>query len=276
MNSACVYVVIIQYDVFNSMNTESLFDLTGKVAVVTGGGDGIGKGCCEILAAAGASVVVSDLTVEKAQATVDEIVKAGGKAAATACNVLEENDLNALIDFAVKTFGTVNILVNNAGMGGGGREDPMKIDRAYVERIYAINVFAPWQLCKLAAPHMQKSGYGSIINITSMSSINNDPNMAIYGSSKAALNHMASNLAFDYGPMGIRINNVGPGATRTHALASVLTPEIEAKMLAHTPIHRLGEVSDIAGAVLYFAAPVSEWVSGQVLMVNGGGVQTLD
>ena len=85
-----------------------------------------------------------------------------------------------------------------------------------------------------------------------------------------------ADLAFDYGPMGIRINNVGPGATRTKALASVLTPEIEARMLAHTPIHRLGEVTDIAGAVLYFAAPVSEWVSGQTLMVNGGGVQTLD
>lgn len=258
------------------MKTESLFDLAGKVAVVTGGGDGIGKGSCEILAAAGASVVVSDLSLEKAQATVGEIVKAGGKAAAVACNVLDENDLKALIDFAVKTYGTVNILVNNAGLGGGGRENPFKIDRAYVERIYAINVFAPWQLCKLAAPYMQKSGYGSIINITSMSSINNDPNMAIYGSSKAALNHLASNLAFDYGPMGIRINNIGPGATKTHALATVLTPEIEAKMLAHTPLKRLGEVSDIAGAVLYFAAPISSWVSGQVLMVNGGGVQTLD
>lgn len=268
--------VTIQYYSSIKMKTESLFDLTSKVAVVTGGGDGIGKGCCKILAAAGASVVVSDLTVEKASTTVDEIVKAGGKAVATACNVLNEADLTALIDFTVTTYGTVNILVNNAGLGGGGRENPFKIDREYVERIYAINVFAPWQLCKLAAPHMQKSGYGSIINITSMSSINNDPNMAIYGSSKAALNHMASNLAFDYGPMGIRINNVGPGATKTHALATVLTPEIEAKMLAHTPIKRLGEVTDIAGGVLYFAAPVSTWVSGQVLMVNGGGVQTLD
>lgn len=258
------------------METSSLFDLSNKVAVVTGGGDGIGKGCCEILAAAGASVVVSDLTLEKAQATVDDILRAGGTAVATTCNVLKEEDLSALIDFTVKTYGTVNILVNNAGLGGGGRENPFKIDRAYVERIYAINVFAPWQLSKLAAPYMQKSGYGSIINITSMSSVNNDPNMSIYGSSKAALNHLASNLAYDYGPMGIRINNVGPGATRTHALSTVLTPEIEAKMLAHTPIHRLGEVSDIAGAVLYFASPVSAWVSGQVLMVNGGGVQTLD
>lgn len=258
------------------MDMDSLFDLTGKVAVVTGGGDGIGKGCCEILAAAGASVVVSDLSLEKAQDVAHSIEAAGGKAVATGCNVLQKEDLDNLIAFAVKNYGTINILVNNAGMGGGGRENPYDIDLAYVERIYAINVFAPWQLCKLAAPYMKESGYGSIINITSMSSINNSPAMAIYGSSKAALNHLASNLAFDYGPMGIRINCVGPGATRTHALSTVLTPEIEERMLAHTPIKRLGEVSDIAGAVLYFASPVSAWVSGQVLMVNGGGVQTLD
>lgn len=258
------------------METKNLFDLSGKVAVVTGGGAGIGKGCAMILAAAGAKVVVSDYSPEKASAVAAEINTGGGTAAAIGCNVLEENDLTKLVDFAVSTYGTVNILVNNAGLGGGGRENPFAIDRAYVERIYAINVFAPWQLCKLVAPHMEKSGYGSIINISSMSSINNDPAMAIYGSSKAALNHLSSNLAFDYGPMGIRINCVGPGATRTAALASVLTPEIEARMLAHTPIHRLGEVDDIAAAVLFFASPASQWVSGQVLMVNGGGVQTLD
>lgn len=258
------------------MDIKSLYDLSGKVAVVTGAGDGIGKGSAEILASAGASVIVSDLSLDKANAVVAEITAAGGKAAATACNVLDSDDLQRLVDFAVDTYGTVNILINNAGLGGGGRENPFNIDLAYVQRIYSINVFAPWQLCKLVAPHMQKSGYGSIVNITSMSSLNNDPNMAIYGSSKAALNHIASNLAYDYGPMGIRINCVGPGATRTKAFASVLTPEIEKRMLAHTPLGRLGEVEDIANAVLFFASPISSWISGQVLMVNGGGVQTLD
>lgn len=258
------------------MEIKSLFDLSGKVAVVTGGADGIGKGCCEILAAAGASVVVSDLNADKARVVTDSIVAAGGKAIPVTCNVLQDADLVNLIDTTVKTFGTVNILVNNAGLGGGGRENPFKIDVGYVERIYRINVFAPLRLCQLAVPEMSKSGYGSIINITSMSSIDKGANMCVYSSSKAALNHLAANLAYDFGPYGVRINNVGPGATRTAALASILTPEIKEKMLRHTPIHRLGEVSDIAQAVLFFASPASAWISGQVLFVNGGGDQTLD
>ncbi|MDE5594998.1 MAG: SDR family NAD(P)-dependent oxidoreductase, partial [Muribaculaceae bacterium] len=112
-------------------NIDALFDLTGKVAVVTGGGDGIGRASCEILASAGASVVVSDLSEEKAKAVADAIVSAGGKSAAVACDVSVSEDLTKLIDFAVATFGTVNILVNNAGIGGGGREAPFNIDRAY-------------------------------------------------------------------------------------------------------------------------------------------------
>lgn len=197
----------------------------------------------------------------------------GGKAIAVECNVLNESDLQALIDATVAEYGKINILVNNAGLGGGGRENPFKIDLDYVRRIYAINVFAPWQLSKLATPLMQKAGYGSIVNITSMSSIDKEPNMNVY---KAALNAMAANLAYDLGPLGVRINNVGPGATRTAALNSILTQQIEEAMLKHTPIRRLGEVADIAQAVLFFAAPISAWISGQVLFVNGGGDQTLD
>lgn len=263
-------------DTMNDMNLNALFDLTGKVAIVTGGGDGIGKGCSELLAHAGAAVVVSDINIDKAREVVKGIQDSGGKGIAVSCNVLDFDDLQKLADTAVSEFGTVNILVNNAGLGGGGRENPFKIDEAYVERIYKINVFAPLQLSKLCAPHMQKSGYGSIINITSMSSVDKEKNMCIYSSSKAALNHLAANLAFDFGEMGIRINNVGPGATRTAALAKILTPQLQETMLRHTPLKRLGEVSDIAQAVLFFASPASSWISGQILFVNGGGAQTLD
>lgn len=258
------------------METNKLLDLTGMVALVTGAGDGIGAGCAEILAAAGAKVVVSNLTLAKAEQVVEKIKADGGEAVAVDCNVLDDNDLVRVVDFTLSTYGKINILINNAGGGGGGKENPFRIDRAYVERIYSMNVFAPWRLCQLVTPHMQEAGYGSIVNISSMSSINQSPDIAIYASTKAALNHMSANLAHDFGPMGIRINCVGPGATRTHALESVMTPEIEQRMLAHTPIHRLGEVSDMARAVLFLASPMASWISGQTLMVNGGGVQTLD
>lgn len=255
---------------------ENLFDLTGKVAVVTGGGDGIGRASSEILAAAGATVVVSNRTLEKAEAVAEGIRAADGKAVAVRCDVSVDEDMVNLVNFTVEKFGTVNILVNNVGRGGGGRENPFKIDMQYFEQIYRVNLFAPFRMCQLCVPHMAQSGYGSIVNITSMGSIDKQANVCVYASSKAALNHLAANLAYDFGPMGVRINNVGPGATRTHALSTVLTPEMEERMLRHTPLKRLGEVDDIARAVLFFASPASSWISGQTLFINGGGDQTLD
>ncbi|MCR9013862.1 glucose 1-dehydrogenase [Aquiflexum gelatinilyticum] len=258
------------------MEINKLFSLKGKVAIVTGGGNGIGKACALMLSQAGASIAVSDLKLADAQSAADEIVAMGGKAIAVECNVTEDAHLVTLVERTKKELGGVHILVNNAGGGGGGRESPYKISVDDFAWRFKLNVYSAWRLSQLCAPLMKEAGYGSIINITSMASINISPNMSAYASSKAAMNHMTANLAMDYGVDGIRVNAVGPGATKTAALASVLTPEIEAKMLAHTPIKRLGEVEDIAGAVLYFAAPVSEWISGQVLFANGGGIQTLD
>ncbi|MDV2468701.1 glucose 1-dehydrogenase [Acinetobacter chinensis] len=257
------------------MKINELFSLTDKVAIVTGGADGIGKATALLLAEAGATVVIADLNLEKAQQLVDELEKNGQKSLAVKCDILEDQSLVDLVDLTVSTFGTVNILINNAGGGGGGRENPFKISVNDIKRDFDLNVFSGWRLSQLCAPHMKKSGYGSIVFTSSMSSKNASPNMSGYGGSKAAVNHMVANLAFDFGPE-IRVNAVGPGATRTAALASVLTPEIEKKMLEHTPIKRLGTAEDIAGAMLYFASPVSSWVSGQTIFVNGGGVQTLD
>ncbi|MEO8891322.1 MAG: glucose 1-dehydrogenase [Coleofasciculaceae cyanobacterium] len=257
------------------MNQSKLFDLTDKTAIVSGGGNGIGKASCLLLAEFGANVVIADLKTEDAQEVAAQIIDQGGQALAVSCNVLKDEDLVNLVNQTVAQFGALHILVNNVGGGGAGRESPEQITVEQFARVFQLNVFSLWRLSQLCAPHMKKSGYGSIINMSSMSSVNNSPAISAYASSKAAINHMTSNLAFDYGPE-IRVNAIGPGAVRTNALASVLTPEIEKKMLEHTPLQRLGKPEDIAGAVLYFAAPVSEWVSGQVLFVNGGGVQTLD
>ena len=141
---------------------------------------------------------------------------------------------------------------------------------------YKLNVFSVFRLCQLCAPHMEAAGGGVILNISSMSAENKNRKMAAYGSSKAAISHLTRNIAFDLGPKGIRVNAIAPGAIKTDALASVLTPEIEKTMLMHTPLLRLGEVRDIAYGALYLCSPAASWVSGQVLTISGGGVQELD
>ncbi|TXE07342.1 SDR family oxidoreductase [Gelidibacter salicanalis] len=257
------------------MERDKLFDLTGKIAIVTGGANGIGKATALLLAKHGATIAIGDFNLEDAQATVKNIEALGVKAIAVRCDVLKDDDLVNLVETTVSELGGIHILINNAGGGGGGREHPFKISVKDIKRDYELNVFSGWRLCQLAVPYMKKAGYGSIVFTTSMSSINKSPNISGYGGSKAAVNHTVANLAHDFGPE-VRINAVGPGATRTAALESVLTPEIERSMLKHTPIKRLGTAEDIAGAMLYFAAPISEWVSGQTLFVNGGGEQTLE
>ncbi len=257
------------------MNTSSLFNLSGKTAIITGGGNGIGRASSKMLASFGANVVVSDFNLEAAAEVAQEINDEGGNAIALKCDVTIDQELVDLVDNTLKTFKQIHILVNNVGGGGGGKENPFEIDVDQFRGVFERNLFSMWRLSQLVAPHMKNAGYGSIINMSSMASIDKSPSMSAYASSKAAINHMTRNLAFDYGPE-IRINAIGPGAIKTDALASVLTDDIEEKMLKHTPLGRLGEPDDIAGAVLYFASPISKWVSGQVIFVNGGGNQTLE
>ena len=249
------------------------FQLVGQTALVTGAGAGIGRAIAEVFAAAGANVVVSDLKQEMADEVAQNITNAGGKAVGLACNVTQEQDLEAAVQKAVDTFGQLTILVNNAG---GGGPKPFDMPMSDFRWAYELNVFSVFRLCQLAAPHMEAAGGGAILNITSMSGDNKNHHMASYGSSKAAESHLTRNIAFDLGPKNIRVNAIAPGATRTAALQSVLTPEIEATMLKHTPLKRLGEPKDMANAALFLCSPAAAWVSGQVLTVSGGGVQELD
>ncbi|WP_281983220.1 7-alpha-hydroxysteroid dehydrogenase [Thalassorhabdomicrobium marinisediminis] len=208
-------------------------------------------------------------SLEVAQA----ITQAGGRAEAMVCNVTREEDLTAVVKNTVSTFGKLTILVSNAG-GGGPKPFDMPMDD--FRRAFDLNVFSLFRLAQLAAPEMEKAGGGATLAITSMAGENKNRQMASYGSSKAATNHLIRNIAFDLGPKNIRVNGVAPGATRTAALESVLNDEIEAKMLSHTPIHRLGEPQDMANAALFLCSPAASWISGQILTVSGGGVQELN
>ncbi len=255
------------------MSALDAFSLSGQVAIVTGGGAGIGRAISELFAAAGASIVVSDLKKETADDTAAAIAKAGGKAIGVACDVTNADARRALVDAAIAAYGKVSILVNNAG-GGGPKPFDMPMDT--FTWAYELNVFSVFNLSQLCAPHIEKAGGGAILNISSMAGENKNVRMASYASSKAAENHLTRNIAFDLGPKGIRVNAIAPGAIKTAALASVLTPDIEKAMLKHTPMGRLGEGKDIAYAALFLCSPASSWVSGQVLTVSGGGVQELD
>ncbi|MAW86661.1 MAG: 7-alpha-hydroxysteroid dehydrogenase [Phyllobacteriaceae bacterium] len=249
------------------------FRLDGQVALVTGAGAGIGRDIARLFAGAGASVVVSDLKAETAEAVAADIVSQGGQAAGIACNVTKEADLESAVATALDRFGKLSILVNNAG-GGGPKPFDMPMDD--FRWAYELNVFSLFRLTQLAAPHMAAAGHGAVLNISSMAGENKNQRMASYGSSKAAVNHLTRNIAFDLGLMGVRVNAIAPGAIKTDALASVLNPDIEKAMLKHTPLGRLGEADDIAYAALFLCSPASSWISGQVLTVSGGGVQELD
>jgi 7-alpha-hydroxysteroid dehydrogenase len=255
------------------MAIESAFRLDGDVAIVTGAAGGIGRGIAETFAQAGAAVVVTDLKKDGAEEAATAIVASGGRAIGLECNVTDEAHRQAVIDAAIQTFGKITLLANNAG---GGGPKPFDMPMRDFEWAFQLNVFAMFRFMQMVAPHMEQAGGGAILNISSMAGENRNSRMASYGSSKAAVNHLTRNVAFDLGPRGIRVNAIAPGAIKTHALSTVLTPEIEQAMLKHTPLGRLGQPQDIANAALFLCSPAASWVSGQVLTVSGGGVQELD
>jgi len=245
------------------------FRLDGRVAVITGAGQGIGRGIALGLAEAGAAVVVGARTEADLDDVVAEVEGAGGRALAVVCDVLVDEQRRGLIDAAVAHYGRLDVLVNNAG--GTGPRPAMATSERYFDIAMKFNVTAPFLMSQLAAQAMvDTAGSGAIVNISSRASDMVMASFVAYGAGKAALNQMTRNLAGEFAPL-VRVNGIIVGGVATQGLDVVLTnDELRAQFEANTPMGRPGTPRDIACAALYLASPASAWVTGKLLHVDGG------
>ena len=247
------------------------FRLTDKVAVVTGGGRGIGRGCALAFAEMGAHVVVGARTREQLDETCELARAHGVETLAVECDVMDADQRQSLVDEAVGRFGRLDILVNNAG--GSQPKPPLETSERMFNRAFAFNVTTAFEMTKLAAPHMLKGEGGSIVNISSAAGRIVQPGFAAYGTAKAAMTALTRLLSADFAP-DIRVNAIEVGATLTDSLAPYLDGELKKAMEDRTPMKSLGTVEDIAIAALYLASPAARWVTGRVLAVDGGTEST--
>jgi NAD(P)-dependent dehydrogenase (short-subunit alcohol dehydrogenase family) len=245
--------------------------LDGKVALITGGASGMGRVASELFAAEGARVVVVDLTESGEQVAAD-IRAAGHEAAFVAANVADANDCAAMVDFAMRTFGGLHVLYNNAGIfpddDGGTLETP----EATWDRVMQVNLKGVWLGCRAGIPALLESGGGSIINVASFVAIVGAATAQIaYTSSKGGVLAMTREMAVEYGRSGIRANSLCPGPIETPLLAELMSdPQRRARRLVHIPMGRLGQASELAKAALFLASDDSSFMTGAALVVDGG------
>jgi len=247
-----------------------LFDLSGRVAVITGGNGGIGLGMAKGMAAAGATIVVAGRDAAKNTAAVSEILSAGGKASAVPVDVLVEESCRALIADTMKTHGRLDILVNNAGMSI--RKQPEDYTLAEWHTVLDSNLTSAFLCSQVAYPAMKKGGAGKIINIGSMMSIFGAPFATAYAASKGGMVQMTKSLATAWAKDGIQVNAILPGWIDT-ALTRRAREQVNGlhdSVLKRTPAARWGMPDDFAGIAVFLAAPASDFVTGAAIAVDGG------
>jgi NAD(P)-dependent dehydrogenase (short-subunit alcohol dehydrogenase family) len=250
--------------------TKSPFDLAGKVAVVTGSSRGIGRASAELLARMGAKVVVSSRKADACEAVADGIRKEGGDAQVIACNVSRHEEVDALINGTVKHYGQIDILVCNAAVNPYYGPLLDITDEAF-DKIMGANIKSNIWLCKLAMPKMAERGGGSVVIISSIGGLRGSTVIGAYGISKAADFSLARSLAGEWGPKNVRVNCIAPGLVKTDFARALWEDQDNLKRrTATTPLRRIGEPHEIAGAVVYLASDASTFMTGQTIVIDGG------
>ncbi len=241
--------------------------LSNRVALVTGGGGGIGKAVALRFAREGARVVVIDIVAEAAQAVADEIVAAGGAALAVTCDVTQRDQVEALVRQVLDAYGQIDILCNNAGITRDARLVKMTEDE--FDSVVDVNLKGVFNLTQAVAPHMIERGYGRVISTSSIVGLYGNFGQTNYVATKAGVIGMTRVWARELGPKGITANAIAPGFIATDMIKTVPQKVLD-DFAARTPVRRLGTPEDIANAYLFLASEESSFVNGIVLSVDGG------
>lgn len=246
------------------------FDLTGKVAIVTGSSRGIGRAIAETMAGLGAKVVVSSRKAEACEEVVAGIKKAGGEAIVIPCNIARRNEVEALVAGTIKQWGKIDALVCNAAVNPYYGPMGGLSDEAF-DKIMGSNVKSNLWLCNLVMPGMAEKGGGSVVIVSSIGGLRGSEVIGMYCVSKAADFALARSLALEWGPKNVRINCIAPGLVQTDfAKALWEDPKMRSAREAETPLRRIGQPNEIGPAAAYLASDASTFMTGQVMVIDGG------
>lgn len=242
-----------------------------KVAVITGAASGIGLASARRMAGEGAAILLADLDADAAGEAAAELRKEGHRATSTGVDVLSEDSITEMVTLAVTEFGKLDVLCNNVG-GSNPRKDLdlLRMSMDEWDRAMNLNVRSTVVASRCAIPHMTEAGGGSIINTASVAGLSGDALQCAYGSSKAAVIRLTQYIATQYGQRGIRCNAVAPGAVMTPALRNNLPTDVVDDIQNHNALDFIGEPEDVAEAMLFLASDESRYVTGQVMVVDGG------
>jgi 3-oxoacyl-[acyl-carrier protein] reductase len=247
--------------------------LDGKVAIVTGAAQGIGEAYARHLAELGAEVVVADIDDAGAEATAKGLTGAGHKAIGVRVDIADVASTEQLVQQVLNRSGTIDILVNNAGLYRGLQMAPAEeVDLAYWRRMIDVNVNGTYYMCRAVIPHMRRQGHGKIVNQSSIAAYLAAPLASHYVVSKAAVVALTKCLAREVGEDGINVNAIAPGVIGTPATMEAVPEPMRDMLVMNAAIHRIGQPQDLLGALEFLCSDMSDYVTGQTLVVDGGVV----